>query len=134
MWFSEGFYIGWVKGRYLEISKRYKSICGDGVVVIYPDYLFSDRERDGSIKIYYEDTDVCGGTDIFDIQIKLYYSLLDLFTDNNFKSIYMMLAPIWLGFKRGGNKILPKEHKLLGWGREEGIIIGGGYSKLVGNW
>jgi len=27
-------------------------------IVIYPDYLFSDRERDGSIKIYYEDTDV----------------------------------------------------------------------------
>ncbi len=100
VWFSEGFYIGWVKGRYLEISKRYKSICGDGVVVIYPDYLFSDRERDGSIKIYYEDTDVCGGTDIFDIQIKLYYSLLDLFTDNNFKSIYNDVAQYgW--FKRG---------------------------------
>jgi len=43
---------------------------------------------------------VCGGTRNREIQIKLYYSLLDLFTDNNFKSIYSDVAQYgW--FKRG---------------------------------
>jgi len=82
------------------VSKRYKSICGDGLVVIYPDYLFSDIDRDGSINIYSEEVNGCGEADIFDIKIKLYYSLLDLFTDNSFKSVYSDVAQYgW--FKRG---------------------------------
>jgi len=93
--FSEGFYNGWVKAKYLKLYEEYEASVTEDLVVIYPSFLNAVKHKDGWLhitdKIDFEHYSGCDERDEpilldeitrFDIRLKVYYSLLDAFYDD----------------------------------------------------
>ena len=93
--FSEGFYNGWVKAKYLKLYEAFSASVAEDLVVVYPEFLNASKNRDGwlriSDKIDFEHYSGCDERDEpklldeltrFNIKIKVYYSLLDAFYDD----------------------------------------------------
>jgi hypothetical protein len=93
--FSEGFYNGWVKAKYLKLYESYNASVVEGLVVSYPAFLNASKNKDGWIqitdKIDFEHYSGCDDGDEpklldeltrFNIKLKVYYSLLDAFYDD----------------------------------------------------
>jgi hypothetical protein len=93
--FSEGFYNGWVKAKYLKLYEVYRASIAEDLLVIHPEFLNTSTDKDGWLhitdKIDFEHYSGCDERDEpklldeltrFDIRLKVYYSLLDAFYDD----------------------------------------------------
>jgi hypothetical protein len=93
--FSDGFYNGWVKGRYIKLYRVFASISSNNLMVIYPDFLEAEKTKDGWAHLFNKiDLEHYSGCELkeqselldelsrFDIKLKVYYSLRDVFLDN----------------------------------------------------
>ena len=95
--FIDGYINGWVKGRYIKIYEKYSAIDTDDLLVIYPSFLTANITKDGWIEIldtidleYYSGCDERSNPKLldefnrFNLKLKVYYSLWDVFVDENF--------------------------------------------------
>jgi hypothetical protein len=93
--FGEGFYNGWVNAKYVKLYNKYNPLCTEDLVVVYPDFLEAIKTKDGWIEIFdsidFEHYSGCDERDNpklldelsrFNIKLKVYYSLLDVFADD----------------------------------------------------
>jgi len=94
--FGDGFYNGWVKGRYIKLYRVFASISSDDLMVIYPDFLEAERSKNGWVHLFNKiDLEHYSGCDLrdqpalldelsrFDIELKVFYSLHDVFLDKS---------------------------------------------------
>jgi hypothetical protein len=91
VWFEDGFYLGWVRGRYLKLLIEKKAIYSKNLVVVYPKFLSAEVDKEGFIHLYLDEIRECGD-DSFSLKLKVYFSLRDLFSDNNFNVNYRDIA------------------------------------------
>lgn len=96
--FKEGYFEGWVQGKYIKIYDKYSAISTEDLLVIYPSFLDattkdnwiklnSTKEIDYNIRCNEKNLDELK---LFDYQLKVYYTLLDVFAEenlDNYKSI-----------------------------------------------
>jgi len=98
--FFEGFYDGWVKAKYIKLYEKYSAFTAGDLAVFYPDFLKAKKTSSGwidiSSRVDFEHYSVCSDKEglklqdefiRFDIKLKLYYSLLDVFTKEKFYDI-----------------------------------------------
>ncbi len=91
----DGFYDGWVKATYIKLYEKYQAIVAKDLVVAYPSFLKANIDDNGWIHLYnnigFEHYNGCDQRDNpklldefsrFDIRLKGYYSLLDVFRDD----------------------------------------------------
>ncbi len=94
--FIGGFYNGWVKARYIKLYEKYQAIVSKDLVVAYPSFLKANIDSNGWIHLYntmgFEHYSGCDQRDNpelldeymrFNIKLKGYYSLLDVFRDDD---------------------------------------------------
>jgi len=96
--FSEGYFTGWVKGKYLKIYEKYSAINSDDLLIIYPSFLEATKKNEWirlTDTIDFEHYSSCNEKlldelRLFDLSFKVYYSLWDAFEEvsiNNYKEI-----------------------------------------------
>ncbi len=116
--FSDGFYSGWVKGKYIKLYDHYRAVTVGDLAVIYPIFLKAKRTQDGWIEIYnkigFEYYSGCDEKEKptllyefyrFDIKLKVYSSLRDFFTeDKNYNSSIYKKVTIGGWFKKNSNR------------------------------
>jgi len=92
VWFEDGFYLGWVRGKFLRVQRVSRAIYTEDLVVIYPKFLYAELTKDNYIHIYTEDMLECGDRDSISLRLKVYYSLFDVFSENDFNISYRDVA------------------------------------------
>jgi len=111
VWFEDGFYLGWVRGKYLRVLIEKRAISAKDLVVIYPKFLFAEIDKKDFIHIYLDEMKECGDGESLNLKLKVYYSLRDVFSDNNFNVNYKDIARFgW--FRK--NNIFAKSVKIYG--------------------
>jgi hypothetical protein len=116
--FIEGYFNGWVKGKFLKLYEKYSAISSDDLLVIYPSFLVAKKSENNWIKIldtiefeHYSRCDERSNPKLldefnrFDLRLKVYYSLLDAFVDNNFDNYKEITKNGWF---KGENEIFKK--------------------------
>jgi hypothetical protein len=88
VWFEDGFYLGWVRGKYLQVQRENRAISNRNLVIIYPKFLTAELTKDNFIHIYLDDMQECGDKNSINIKLRVYYSLPDVFSDNDFNVTY----------------------------------------------
>lgn len=115
--FNEGYFNGWVKGKYLKIYEIYKAIVAQDLVIVYPDFITATKTKNGWIRlmqsIEFEHYSGCDERDNpqllddfirFDLKFKVFYSLYDFFVEehlDNYKDVTQ-----WGWFKSNSNKFV----------------------------
>ncbi len=99
--FDDGFYLGWVKGRYIDIRREKKAVANKNLVVIYPSFLLAKVDREDFIHIYSDDMLDCGDREQISLELKVYLSLRDVFINDNFHIAYSDI--VRRGWFKNGN-------------------------------
>jgi len=101
--FNEGYFNGWVKGKYLKIYEIYSAIVAQDLVIFYPEFITASKTKDGWIRLiesvgfeYYSGCDERDKPKLlddfvrFDLKFKVFYSLYDFFMEehlDNYKDV-----------------------------------------------
>jgi len=101
--FNEGYFDGWVKGKYIKLYERYRAIISQDLVIFYPEFIKASKTKDGWIRLMesigFEHYSRCDTRDKpklrynlirFDLQFKVFYSLYDFFIEehlDNYKDV-----------------------------------------------
>jgi len=112
--FNEGYFNGWVKGKYLKIYEIYRAIVAQDLLIIYPEFITATKTKDGWIEltdtIGFEHYSGCDQRDNpklldeftrFNLKFKVFYSLYDFFIGehlDNYKDVTQ-----WGWFKSDSN-------------------------------
>ena len=116
--FSDGYMNGWVKGKYIKIYEKYKAISTDDLLIVYPSFLTALKTKDGWIELldtiefeHYSGCDTRSNPELldelnrFDLKLKVYYSLWDVFVDEDFYNYKELTQRGW--FKPNTNFVKP---------------------------
>jgi len=101
--FNEGYFDGWVKGKYIKLYERYRAIVEQDLVIFYPEFIKASKTKDGWIRLmesigfeHYSGCDMRDKPKLrynfvrFDLQFKVFYSLYDFFIEehlDNYKDV-----------------------------------------------
>ncbi|NOZ91615.1 MAG: hypothetical protein GXO60_10075 [Epsilonproteobacteria bacterium] len=112
--FIDGYIDGWVKGKYIKIYEKYSAINTDDLLVIYPSFLTANITKDGWIELletiefeHYSGCDTRANPKLldelnrFNLKLKVYNSLRDVFVDENFYNYKDVTKRGW--FKHNNN-------------------------------
>jgi len=113
--FNEGYFDGWVKGKYIKLYERYKAITSQDLVIFYPEFIKASKTKDGWIRlmesIEFEHYNGCDMRDKpklsynfvrFDLQFKVFYSLYDFFVEENLDNYEDVTQWGWFKSKTNG--------------------------------
>ncbi|MCK4441972.1 MAG: SH3 domain-containing protein [Sulfurovaceae bacterium] len=112
--FKEGYFDGWVKGKYVKLYEKYSAIISQDLVIIYPKFLTASKTKDGWIRLMesvgFEHYSGCDERDHpkildefnrFDLKFKVFYSLYDFFMEENLDNYKDVTQ--WGWFKSNSN-------------------------------
>lgn len=98
--FREGFYNGWVNAKYIKLYEKYEALSAEDLVVVYPSFLEATKMETEWIEVsnrmdfeHYsgcderDDPQLLDELSRFNIKLKVYYSLLDVFADDKLYDI-----------------------------------------------
>jgi hypothetical protein len=125
--FIGGFYNGWVKARYIKLYEKYQAIVEKDLVVIYPFFLKAEVKSENWIHLYnnigFEHYNSCDEREMpklldefsrFDMRLKVYYSLVDVFIEDKNYDIETYKKVAKAGWFRPNVKWFAKKINLYG--------------------